>query len=52
MNGRRFPPPWSIEEQEACFVVPDPQRYVLIRIIAYAIAGLEDLPGITFRLSV
>jgi hypothetical protein len=20
MNGRRFPPPWSIEELDACFV--------------------------------
>jgi hypothetical protein len=23
MNGRRFPPPWSVEELEACFVVRD-----------------------------
>jgi hypothetical protein len=23
MNGRRFPPPWSVEEPEACFVVRD-----------------------------
>jgi hypothetical protein len=22
-GGRRFPPPWSVEEQEACFVVRD-----------------------------
>jgi hypothetical protein len=21
MNDRRFPPPWMVEEQEACFVV-------------------------------
>ena len=21
MTTRRFPPPWSVEEQEACFVV-------------------------------
>jgi hypothetical protein len=28
MNGRRFPPPWSVEEQEAYFVVRD---YALIR---------------------
>jgi len=21
VNSRRFPPPWSVEEQEACFVV-------------------------------
>jgi hypothetical protein len=23
MNTRRFPPPWSIDESEACFVVTD-----------------------------
>jgi hypothetical protein len=23
MAGRRFPPPWSVEEQPACFVVRD-----------------------------
>jgi hypothetical protein len=23
MPGRRFPPPWSVEEQDACFVVRD-----------------------------
>jgi len=23
MSGRRFPPPWSIDELEACFVVID-----------------------------
>jgi hypothetical protein len=23
MTDRRFPPPWSVEEQEACFVVRD-----------------------------
>jgi hypothetical protein len=23
MNSRRFPPPWSIDELEACFVVID-----------------------------
>jgi hypothetical protein len=33
MTARRFPPPWSVEEQEACFVVRDPQRYVLIRAV-------------------
>jgi hypothetical protein len=22
-TARRFPPPWSVEEQEACFVVRD-----------------------------
>jgi len=21
MNARRFPPPWTVEEQEACFVM-------------------------------
>jgi hypothetical protein len=23
MSSRRFPPPWSVEEQDACFVVRD-----------------------------
>ena len=23
MPGRRFPPPWSVEELEACFIVLD-----------------------------
>jgi hypothetical protein len=23
MNGRRFPPPWSVEEPQACFVLRD-----------------------------
>jgi hypothetical protein len=23
MPERRFPPPWSVEEQDACFVVRD-----------------------------
>jgi hypothetical protein len=23
MTDRRFPPPWSVEEQDACFVVRD-----------------------------
>jgi hypothetical protein len=23
MNQRRFPPPWSVEEQPSCFVVKD-----------------------------
>jgi hypothetical protein len=23
LTARRFPPPWSVEEQEACFVVRD-----------------------------
>jgi len=23
MNGRRFPPPWTADETEACFIVRD-----------------------------
>jgi hypothetical protein len=25
MPARRFPPPWSVEQQEGCFVVRDPK---------------------------
>jgi hypothetical protein len=27
--ARRFPPPWSVEEQEACFVVRDHSGHAL-----------------------
>jgi hypothetical protein len=23
LTARRFPPPWTVEEQEACFIVQD-----------------------------
>jgi hypothetical protein len=23
MTGRRFPPPWTVEETDACFIVKD-----------------------------
>jgi hypothetical protein len=26
---RRFPPPWSVDEQEACFIVRDANRQAL-----------------------
>jgi hypothetical protein len=28
-DRRRFPPPWSIEDQSACFVVRDANRRAL-----------------------
>jgi hypothetical protein len=39
MNGRRFPPPCSVEEQEACFVVLDHNGQQL------AYVYIEDEPG-------
>ena len=29
MPERRFPPPWSVEETEACFIVRDANRQAL-----------------------
>jgi hypothetical protein len=29
MADRRFPPPWSVEEQAACFVVRDDNEQAL-----------------------
>jgi len=29
MNARRFPPPWSIEESSACFIVQDRDKQAL-----------------------
>jgi DNA-binding LacI/PurR family transcriptional regulator len=39
MTARRFPPPWSVEEQEACFVVRDHDGQQL------AYVYFEDEPG-------
>ena len=39
MPTRRFPPPWSVEEQEACFVVRDHNGQQL------AYVYFEDEPG-------
>ena len=38
-SPRRFPPPWSVEEQEACFVVTDSSGQQL------AYVYFEDEPG-------
>jgi hypothetical protein len=29
MRVRRFPPPWSVEETDACFIVRDANRHAL-----------------------
>ena len=38
-SARRFPPPWSVEEQAACFVVRDASGQALAYIY------FEDEPG-------
>ena len=37
--NRRFPPPWSVDEQEACFIVRDANGQAL------AYVYFEDEPG-------
>jgi len=39
LKPRRFPPPWSVEEQQACFVVRDNNGQQLAHIY------FEDEPG-------
>jgi len=39
MHARRFPPPWSVEEQDACFVIRDRDGQAL------AFVYFEDEPG-------
>ena len=39
MTARRFPPPWSVEEREACFTVRDRDGQAL------AYVYFEDEPG-------
>jgi hypothetical protein len=38
-SSRRFPPPWSVEEQDACFVVRDQNGQ------QFAYVYFEDEPG-------
>jgi hypothetical protein len=38
-NDSRFPPPWSVEETDACFIVKDGNRQAL------AFVYFEDKPG-------
>ena len=38
---RRFPPPWTAKETDACFIVKAPARYAL----AVAYVYFEDEPG-------
>jgi len=40
-SPRRFPPPWSVEEWDACYVVPDHNGQAL------AYVYFEDEPGVT-----
>jgi hypothetical protein len=39
ISSRRFPPPWSVEETDACFIVRDGNRQALAYIY------FEDEPG-------
>ena len=39
-SQRRFPPPWSVDEQEACFIVRDANGQAL------AYVYFEDEPGL------
>jgi hypothetical protein len=39
MSSRRFPPPWSVEETDACFIVKD----ATVQALAYVY--LEEEPG-------
>jgi hypothetical protein len=39
LTARRFPPPWSVEEQDACFVVRDASGQAL------GYFYFEDEPG-------
>jgi hypothetical protein len=39
MAGRRFPPPWAVDETDACFIVKDRNGQAL------AYVYFEDEPG-------
>jgi len=39
MSSRRFPPPWSVDETDACFIVRDANRQALTYVY------FEEEPG-------
>jgi hypothetical protein len=45
---RRFPPPWSIDELEACFVVKDGAGQKLAFVYYEEEPGCRFLPGAAF----
>jgi len=52
MNARRFPPPWSVEELDACFVVKDSSgqkpsytRFQRARVLPTPTSGWTFLTG-------
>jgi hypothetical protein len=44
MSQRRFPPPWSVEQQPACFVVRDHNGQQLALIVALGVLRSRGLP--------
>jgi hypothetical protein len=42
-HARRFPPPWSIEETDACFVVLDHNGQKLAYVTPFALLGCVSL---------
>jgi hypothetical protein len=48
MNERRFPPPWSVDEQPACFVVRDHNGQALAYIMRRRPADIHRPSGELF----
>jgi hypothetical protein len=49
MPARRFPPPWTVEELEACFVVKDSagQKLAYVYFEADTAGGVPDIGAAT-----
>jgi hypothetical protein len=41
MSARRFPPPWSVEETDACFIVRDANGQALAYVLLRGRAGQD-----------
>ena len=49
MTGRRFPPPWTIDDNGACFIVKDQAGHALAYVYFEAEPGRRSAAGLLTR---
>jgi hypothetical protein len=51
LTGRRFPPPWSVEEASACFVLRDAIAYVYCEEAAVKLLSKDEARRIAVNIA-